>query len=202
MFKPSKHEVIHLLWFKNIQLRNSQQNLNLKSTNPTKTRNFFLCVSTNTDINKLNWNHKPGLLLYAIMRMKWIVRWAFSKPLHSESRRNSRESATELLNNWAASRTFILFLWNDTHGYLISYCQISALHFIALGAKAQNTSTRLICFVHRWSILNDIMRSLPTLADDIRQEWNKHPNDNYRKKTYPICAQLIFQACILKMSSR
>ena len=43
-FKPSKHEVIHFLWFKNIQLRNSQQNLNLKSTNPTKTRiYFFVC---------------------------------------------------------------------------------------------------------------------------------------------------------------
>ena len=66
MFKPSKHEVIHFKniqkhskTFKNIQLRNSQQNLNLKSTNPTKTRNLFVCVSTNTDINKLNWrfNH-------------------------------------------------------------------------------------------------------------------------------------------------
>ena len=58
MFKSLKHEVIHLLWFKNIQLRNSQQNLNLKFTNPTKTH-FFVCVSTNTDINKLNWrfNH-------------------------------------------------------------------------------------------------------------------------------------------------
>ena len=43
MFKSSKHEVIHLLGFKNIQLRNSQQNLNVKSTNPTKTHNFFVC---------------------------------------------------------------------------------------------------------------------------------------------------------------
>ena len=52
---------------------NSQQNLNLKSTNPTKTRNVSCVFSTNTDINKLNWrfnhiffsDHKPGLLLYA-----------------------------------------------------------------------------------------------------------------------------------------
>ena len=28
-FKPSKHDVIHLRWFKNIQLQNPQQNLNL-----------------------------------------------------------------------------------------------------------------------------------------------------------------------------
>ena len=33
-FKPSKHDVIHLRWFKKIQLQNPQQNLNLKSTNP------------------------------------------------------------------------------------------------------------------------------------------------------------------------
>ena len=85
MLKPSKHEVIHLLLFKNIQLRNSQQNLNLKSTNPTKTRNF-LCVSTNTDINKLNWrfksyifsDHKPGLLLYGIVGIHFKFSCLFS----------------------------------------------------------------------------------------------------------------------------
>ena len=32
LFKPSKHDVIHLPLLKNIQLQNSQQTLNLKST--------------------------------------------------------------------------------------------------------------------------------------------------------------------------
>ena len=43
-FKPSNHEVIHMPGFKNIQLQNSQQNLNLKLTNPTKSRNKNNCV--------------------------------------------------------------------------------------------------------------------------------------------------------------
>ena len=43
-FKPSKYEIIYLRSFKNIPLPNSQQNLNLKSTNPTKSRNKNNCV--------------------------------------------------------------------------------------------------------------------------------------------------------------
>ena len=65
-FKPSKHEVIDLRLFKNIQLENSQQNFNLNSTNQTKRRNkqnaqwnaFKMTKVSNTD-NKQNWrfNH-------------------------------------------------------------------------------------------------------------------------------------------------
>ena len=43
-FKPSEHDVIQLRCFENIQLQNSQHNLNLKSTNPTRSRNKNNCV--------------------------------------------------------------------------------------------------------------------------------------------------------------
>ena len=57
-FKPSKHEVIHLRWFKNIHLQNSQQNLNLKSANLTKSRNKNNCVFGTWKQNSKNgqWN--------------------------------------------------------------------------------------------------------------------------------------------------
>ena len=72
MFKPAKHEVIHLLWFKNIQLRNSQQNLNLKIYKPNKNSQFFVVCfdehrhkQTELEIRSYIFSdHKPGLLLY------------------------------------------------------------------------------------------------------------------------------------------
>ena len=45
-FKQSKHEVIHLRCFKIIELQYSQQNLNLKSTNPTKVATKIIVLST------------------------------------------------------------------------------------------------------------------------------------------------------------
>ena len=81
MFKPSKHEVIHSLWFKNIQLRNSQQNLNLKSTNLRKTRDFF-CVFRQTDINKLNWRFNHIFLVITNRDFYCMISCKFSKLYH------------------------------------------------------------------------------------------------------------------------
>ena len=56
-FKPTRHDVIHLRPFKNIQLQNSQQILNLKSTNPTKSHKRNNCVST-LDNKKKSLKHR------------------------------------------------------------------------------------------------------------------------------------------------
>ena len=71
-FKPSKHEVIHWRWLKNIQRQYLQQNpTNSPSTNncvfdtwKENARNaqwntFKMKNVSNTDINKLNWRLHP-----------------------------------------------------------------------------------------------------------------------------------------------
>ena len=69
--------------------------LKFKINKPNKNSQFFLCVSTNTDINKLNWrfnhiffsDHKPGLLLYVnslAISDKYITTW-YKSNKYSES---------------------------------------------------------------------------------------------------------------------
>ena len=86
MFKPSKHEVIFLRLFKNIQLQNYLCFWHLKTICEKCTME---CIQNEKSLNNgiNNWigdlhymfsDHKPGLLLYAIAIIfipSWITKW-------------------------------------------------------------------------------------------------------------------------------
>ena len=55
LFKPSKHDVIHLRWFKNIQLQNSQQNLNLQTQQKVATT-IIVFDTSKQNARNVQWN--------------------------------------------------------------------------------------------------------------------------------------------------